>query len=212
VVIDYTTQDVQAAVTAALEQQQQQQEQQQEGTKVMIVGGAEHVESGKASAVAVKPSSSSSSSSSRCGSSISSKLDLVVDNVGGSAHMSIAVTLLKPRSGMYVTSVPLANPQSNSLWSVLSFFARLASHKALHRIAPGRFPAVAFNGASPDGAKVQRLVDWLAAAGEIVHSSCATKCLVRLTEYDLQEAGEALAVIHSKGAVGKLVLRVRGDL
>jgi NADPH:quinone reductase-like Zn-dependent oxidoreductase len=126
--------------------------------------------------------------------------------------MSMAATLLKPSSGMYVTSVPLANPQSNSAWSVLSFFARLASQKALHSIAPGRFPAVAFNGASLDGADLQRLADWLAAAGEVVHSSSATKCLVRLTEYDLEEAGEALAAIHSKRAVGKLVLRVHGDL
>ncbi|WIA29393.1 hypothetical protein OEZ86_011897 [Tetradesmus obliquus] len=123
--------------------------------------------------------------------------------------MSMACTLLSPSNGLYVTSVPLANPQSNSLWSVLSFFSGLMLRKALHSAVPARFPAVAFNGASPDGCKVQRLVAWLAAAAEVVHSSSAEHCLVRLTEYGLHEAGEALAAVQSKRAVNQAVAAIQ---
>jgi NADPH:quinone reductase-like Zn-dependent oxidoreductase len=205
VVVDYTTQDVQAAVTDALRCWQQQCA----SAAAATVQHAAHQDAEEANVPAAKPSSSSSNSSS---SSSACKLDLVVDNVGGSAYMAMASTLITPSSGLYVTSVLLANPQSNSLWSVLSFLGGLLMRKALHVTAPAWFPAVAFNGASPGGGRVQRLADWLAAADGVVHSSSAEQCLVRLTEYDLHNAGEALAAVQSKRAIGKLVLRVHGDL
>uniref|UniRef100_A0A383WH09 Enoyl reductase (ER) domain-containing protein n=1 Tax=Tetradesmus obliquus TaxID=3088 RepID=A0A383WH09_TETOB len=211
VVIDYTSQDVQAAVRDALQQQQQQQQQHASAaadTAQQSCGSSASQLVGAQDATLQAASTAQPSSRASC----SGKLDLVVDNVGGSAHMSMACRLLTPSKGLYVTSVPLANPLSNSLWSVLSFFAGLMLRKALHCAAPACIPAVAFNGASPDGCKVQRLVDWLAAAGEVVHSSSAEQCLVRLTKYGLHEAGEALAAVQSNRAVGKLVLRVNGDL
>jgi NADPH:quinone reductase-like Zn-dependent oxidoreductase len=194
VVVDYSSQDVKAAVAAALVQaQQQQQQQQQEGTA-----------RSDTSAVPSAPGNSSSSSG--------RTLDLVIDNVGGSNHMTLALQLLKPGSGLYVTSVPLANPQSSSFGSVASFFARLGWRKALHRVAPWRYPAVAFNGASPDGRRVQDVVDWLAAAEGVVHGRSTEGCLVRLSEFELGDAGEALAAMQSRRVVGKLVLRVHGNL
>jgi hypothetical protein len=38
----------------------------------------------------------------------------------------------------------------------------------------------------------------------------AGECLVRLTEFDLEGMGEALAVLQSGRAVGKLVVKVNG--
>jgi NADPH:quinone reductase-like Zn-dependent oxidoreductase len=186
VVVDYSRQDVQAAVAAAVLQKKQE-----EGAARSDVG--------------VVPSAPGSSSSSIC-------LDLVIDNVGGFDHMTLALRLLKPGSGLYVTSVPLANPQNSSFGSVASFFARLSWRKALHSFAPRRFPAVAFNGASPDGCRVQAIADWLAAAEGVVHGRSAKGCLVRLSEFDLEDAGEALAAMQSGRVVGKLVLRVHGYL
>lgn len=136
------------------------------------------------------------------------KLDLIIDNVGGSEHMSMACRLLN-QSGMYVTSVPLADPQDSSLSSVLSFFVNLGVKKLQHKVACSGCPAVAFNGCTPGGDKVQTLVDWLAAADDIIHSSSVQDCLLRITEHDLADAGTALAAVQSRHAVGKLVLRVR---
>jgi len=158
----------------------------------------------------LQPSSNSNSGSS--GGHSSTGLDLVIDNVGGRGHMQLACRLLRPSTGLYVTSVPLSNPNSSSFSSVLSFFVHLGARKLLHRIAPGIFPNVAFNGASPDGARLQQLVDFLAAADGVVQASNAEQCLVHLTEFDLSETGAALAVLQTKRVVGKLVLKVNAQL
>lgn len=78
--------------------------------------------------------------------------------------MRMACRLLVLHIGVYVTSVPLSNPQRSSVWSVLTVFAELGARTWLHRIAPGRFPAVVFNGARADGVKLQQLVDWCVSA------------------------------------------------
>jgi NADPH:quinone reductase-like Zn-dependent oxidoreductase len=210
VVIDYTMQGVAAAVADTLQHRQRQCGSAAGGTVQHGASRADQEQAAQASVLAADAARPPASSNK--GSDISSKLELVIDNVGGSAHMSMACKLLTPDAGVHVTSVPLANPQSNSLWSVLAFFASIALRKALHSTAPARFPAVAFNGASPDGAKLQRLVDWLAAADGVVHGGSVEQCLLRLTEFDLQDAGQALAAVQSKRTVGKLVLRVAGWL
>lgn len=185
-VIDYTSQDVAAAVLQHLQGQLQQQP---------------------------GSNSSSGSSSARTHASTSSRsLDLVIDNVGGIDHMRMACKLLTPSSGLYVTSVPLSNPNKSTLLSVLSFFVHLSARKLLHFLAPGSYPNVAFNGASPDGHMLQGLVDWLAAAETVVHGSSAGQCVVRLTELDLQDTGVALTAVQSKRVVGKLVLKVDPEL
>lgn len=185
-VIDYTSQDVAAAVLQHLQGQLQQQP---------------------------GSNSSSGSSSARTHASTSSRsLDLVIDNVGGIDHMRMACKLLTPSSGLYVTSVPLSNPNKSTLLSVLSFFVHLSARKLLHFLAPGSYPNVAFNGASPDGHMLQGLVDGLAAAETVVHGSSAGQCVVRLTELDLQDTGVALTAVQSKRVVGKLVLKVKPEL
>jgi NADPH:quinone reductase-like Zn-dependent oxidoreductase len=185
-VIDYTSQDV----TAAALQHLQEQLQQQPGSN----------------------SSSGSSSARTHASSSSRSLDLVIDNVGGIDHMRMACRLLTPSVGLYVTSVPLSNPDKSSPLSVLSLFVHLCARKLLHFLAPGSYPNVAFNGASPDGHMLQGLVDWLAAAETVVHGSSAGQCVVRLTELDLQDTGVALTAVQSKRVVGKLVLKVNPEL
>jgi NADPH:quinone reductase-like Zn-dependent oxidoreductase len=184
-VIDYTSQDVAAAVLQYLQERQQQQP---------------------------GSNSSSGSSSARTHASSSRSLDLVIDNVGGIDHMRMACKLLTPSSGLYVTSVPLSNPNTSSLLSVLSFFVHLSARKLLHFLAPGSYPNVAFNGASADGHMLQQLVDWLAAAEAVVHGSSAGQCVVRLSEFDLQDTGAALTAVQSKRVVGKVVVQVNPEL
>eukprot|EP00775_Hariotina_reticulata_P002337 gene2337-2645_t len=63
-------------------------------------------------------------------------------------------------------------------------------------------------GADADGDKLQVLVSWLAAAADVVHSHSAAHCRVKLKVFELEDAGAALAVVQSKRAVGKLLIRV----
>lgn len=201
VIIDYTSQDVQQAALRAVKQENLADLPETVAPCVRPPAVA------SIAAAAAETNCSSPCSSSPRNSSSNHKLDLIIDNVGGSDNMSMACRLLKP-SGLYVTSVPLADPHDASFSSVLSFFFNLGVRKLQHVVSYKHCPAVAFNGATADGRKVQRIVDWLAASDSILHSSDAHSSLLRVTEYDLSEAGTALQALHSKHAVGKLVLKV----
>jgi hypothetical protein len=103
-------------------------------------------------------SAAAASSSADVSVASSSKLDLVIDNVGGLGHMRMAGRLLESDTGLYVTSVPLADPSRSSFSSVMQFFGHLPLRKVLHRVLPGRFPGVAFKGRV---LMVQRCSAWL---------------------------------------------------
>jgi NADPH:quinone reductase-like Zn-dependent oxidoreductase len=151
---------------------------------------------------------SDSNSSSRAGREQPDKLDLVIDNVGGLDNMAMSCRLLKPGEGTYVSSVPIGNrakPSAPS--SILSFFLMLGARSLLQLVLPWFNPRVVFNGAQPDGAILQHLVNWFDSVPELGCSSPET-CRVRLTVFDLEEGVKALEVVRSGRAVGKMVLKV----
>ena len=222
VTIDYTAGDVEGSIQQHL-QQHAQNVGPASSSAADEAGPQAHCEGTRVSEAAPvaahhgEAASSSSSSSSRekeeegganIGSSSSSKLDLVIDNVGGLDTMAMSCRLLKPGKGTYVSSVPIGNrakPPAPS--SIFSFFLMLGLRSLLHRFLPCFNPTVVFNGAKTDGAMLQHLVNWFDSVPELGCSSPNT-CLLRLTEYTLEDGAKALEVVRSGRAVGKIVLRV----
>lgn len=57
------------------------------------------------------------------------RFDLVIDNVGGADHMAMGTRLLKPATGLYISSIPLADPAAHPILpNVLLFFVRLGCY------------------------------------------------------------------------------------
>jgi hypothetical protein len=125
--------------------------------------------------------------------------------------MAAGCRLLSPRTGTYVTSVPLADrsrPKAPS--SILRFFFTLLLKQVQKALLPWTTPRVVFNGATPNGPMLQHLVDWVGSNPSVTRCSHPGDCVVRLTEFDLAQGVEALQVITSGRAVGKVVLKVLG--